>query len=74
LRLPPAKFLNAVYAWCVKFMQPEDREKWDIMLTAPLPGTEKKIRPPSEAEVDAEGEAFLAAMSTHQSLTGGSRG
>ena len=69
LRLPPAKFLNAVYAWCVRYMTPEDREKWDIMLTAPLPGTEK-IRRPSDAEIDAEGAAFLAAMNTHQTLTG----
>ena len=69
LRLPPAKFLNAVYAWCVKYMDPEDREKWDIMLTAPLPGAEKR-RQSSEAEVEAEGAAFLAAMSTHQLLTG----
>jgi hypothetical protein len=67
LRLPSAKFLNAVYAWCVKYMSPEDREKWDMMLTAPLPG---QVRRPTDAEVEAEGEAFLAAMSAHQTLTG----
>jgi hypothetical protein len=69
LRLPPAKFLNCVYAWAVKYMTAEDREKWDIMLTAPLPGTEKNHRP-TESEVEAEGAAFLATMGAHQALTG----
>lgn len=69
LRLPHAKFLNAVYAWCVQHMAPDDREKWDILLTAPLPGTERSHRP-SEVEVEAEGAAFLAAMGTHKTLTG----
>lgn len=57
LRLSPATFCNAVYAWCVKYMGPEDREKWDLMLTAPMPGQEK--RPPTESEVEAEGAAFM---------------
>lgn len=69
LRLPPAKFLNAVYAWAVKHMDLEQREKWDMMLTAPLPGTERTARP-SEAQVEAEGASFLAAMGAHQALTG----
>ena len=69
LRIAPAKFLNAVYAWCVRFMQGEDREKWDMMLTAPLPGTERRVQA-SESQVEAEGASFLAAMSTHQTLTG----
>ena len=68
LRLPPAKFLNAVYAWCVKHMQPDDREKWEIMLTAPLPGAERTR--PSQVTAEAEGAAFLAAMSTHRDLVG----
>lgn len=68
LRLPPAKFLNAVYAWCVRYMEPEDREKWEMMLTAPLPGARPK--PPTEHEAEAEGAAFLAAMMQHQTLTG----
>jgi len=69
LRLPPAKFLNCVYAWCVRYMDPETREKWEMMLTAPLPGTER-TRPPSEVEAEVEGAAFMAAMSQHQTLTG----
>jgi hypothetical protein len=69
LRLPPAKFLNAVYAWAVKWMDAEAREKWDMMLTAPLPGTERRHRP-SEGEVEVEGAAFLAAMGAHRALTG----
>jgi hypothetical protein len=64
-RLSPARFCNAVYAWCVKYMDVEDREKWEAMLTAPLPGA--KPSRPTQAEVDAEGATFLAAMET---LTG----
>ena len=68
LRIAPAKFLNAVYAWCVRFMQPDDREKWDMMLTAPLPGGRPARA--SDTEVEAEGAAFLAAMDAHKTLTG----
>lgn len=68
LRLPAAKFCNCVYAWCVAYMQPEDREKWDMMLSAPLVGAEK--RAPSESEVEAEGASFMAAMSAHRNLVG----
>jgi hypothetical protein len=60
LRLPPAKFTNAVYAWAVQMMLPEDREKWDAMLIAPLPGQERKR--PSEAEVEMEGAAFMGLL------------
>ena len=67
LRLPPAKFLNAVYAWCVRYMQPDDREKWEMMLTAPLPGQKAGA---SDNQVEAEGAAFLAAMDAHKTLTG----
>ena len=69
LRLPAAKFLNAVYAWCVVQMQPDDREKWEIMLSAPIPGTESRVRP-SEVTAEAEGAAFLSAMSAHRNLVG----
>lgn len=60
LRLPAAKFTNAVYAWCVERILPDDREKWDAMLTAPLPGQEKAKA--TDAEIEAEGAAFLAVM------------
>lgn len=68
LRLPPAKFLNCVYAWAVHYMSPEDREKWDMMLTAPLPGAERNR--PSESQIEDEGAAFLSAMTAHKTLTG----
>lgn len=54
LKLSPATFCNAVYAWCVRWMSAEDREKWDMMLTAPVPGSK-----PSEAEIESEGAAFM---------------
>jgi hypothetical protein len=72
LRLPEAKFTNAVYAWCVKYMTPEDREKWDMMLTAPLPGQEK--RKPSEAEVEAEGAAFMQLLNMETQRKQGNTG
>jgi hypothetical protein len=41
-------------------MGPEDREKWDLLLTAPLPGMEKAGA--SDAEAESEGAAFMALM------------
>ena len=64
LRLPPAKFCNAVYAWAVGHMSQEDREKWDMMLTEPLPGQAKK--PPTDMELESEGAAFMALLATEQ--------
>jgi hypothetical protein len=60
LKLSAATFCNAVYAWCVRYMSPEDREKWDTLLNEPLPGQAK--RPPTEAEIEAEGAAFMALL------------
>jgi len=65
LGVSPRKFLNLVYAWCVQFMDAEKREEWDVMLEAPLPGAK-----PTEAQIEREGESFLAAMQMHQQVSG----
>lgn len=38
----------------------DKKEEWLYQLDSPLPGQEKKT--PSRAEVEADGEAFLALM------------
>lgn len=69
IRLPPHRFCNAVYAWCVQHMTPEKREEWDFMLNAPLPGHEQAA--PTETVIEAEGEAFMAVMAMNEQVTGG---
>lgn len=60
LRFPPAKFLNAVYVWCLERIEPEKLEQWLFQLSAPLPGEEDKV---SETTQEVEGDAFMNAMS-----------
>lgn len=54
------RFLNLVYAWCISHLDPEAREQWDADLEAPLDPTSKA--PPSEAQVESEGMAFMDLM------------
>lgn len=61
IRYPVHRFLNCIYAWCVDRIDPETREEWDMMLSAPLPGREAK---PSPAELEADGASFMALMAT----------
>lgn len=65
----PRKFLNLIYAWCVERITPDEREKWETMLVAPLPGA--KPKKPSERTAEDEGAAFMAMMQTHKALTTG---
>jgi hypothetical protein len=48
-----------MYAWCLNRVPPEKHEEWLHMLNKPLPGSESE---PSQQEVEAEGELFMAAM------------
>lgn len=68
IRLPPSRFLNCVYAWCLKRIDPKEREEWDRMLVAPLPGQE--TAKPTEAQLEAEGQDFMALMAHQQQQTG----
>lgn len=72
IRETPRKFLNLVFAWCVAAMNRDDREKWETMLTAPLPGA--KPKKPSEQTAEQEGADFMAMMQQHKALTGGETG
>jgi hypothetical protein len=60
IRLPPHRFLNAVYAWVINRIDPAKHEQWIQQLSAPLPGTEKKK--PTPAQIEAEGADFMATM------------
>lgn len=61
------RFLNCVYAWCLEQVGPEGREKFEEDMAAPLPGSERKASP---AEVEEEGEAFMAMMALAQGQKG----
>jgi len=62
LTLPPHRFMNCVYGWCVERV--EKRDEWDAMLTAELPGREKAK--PTEQQMEQEGADFMATMMAHQ--------
>jgi len=56
----------------VERINPEKREEWEAQMMAPLPGESPAVV--SDAVVEAEGAAFMAAMGQHAALTGGSDG
>lgn len=62
--LPPHRFMNLVFAWCVERIEPEKREQWEMMLTEPLPGME--TAPPTPIEAEQEGMDFMSTMAMHQ--------
>jgi hypothetical protein len=64
IRLPPHRFLNCVYKWCLDRIDPEKVEDWEMMLSAPLPG--EKPAKPTESELEAEGAAFMQMMQIEQ--------
>lgn len=51
-------------------LPPEKREQWDADLTAPLPWEKASEVKPSEAQVEAEGAMFMAAMAQHATQGG----
>lgn len=69
VRLPGHRFLNYVYGWAVKRIDPEKREEWDAMLEAPIPGLSTE---PSEAQIEAEGQSFMALMAAVEEQKGAS--
>lgn len=60
IRLPPHRFLNAVYTWVLGRIAPDKHEQWLAQLNAPLPGAE--VKAPTEAQIEAEGADFMATM------------
>lgn len=63
--MPWHRFLNMIYAWCVKHIDPEKREEWEFMLTSPLPGRERQV---TERDIEDEGAAFMALMAQQGSM------
>ena len=61
IRLPPHRFLNLVFAWCVRRFSDEQKfQEWLFHLEQPLPGDEKKK--PSQTDLQAESDSFMALM------------
>jgi len=58
------RLLNYVYSWCIDRVQ--DRADFDLMLSAPLPGSSPRGRVPTRAELEAEGSDFMAFMGQMQ--------
>jgi hypothetical protein len=56
----PRKFLNLVFAWCLKQIPVEERRDWEENLSAPLEG--QGHREPTQRELETEAEGFLALM------------
>jgi hypothetical protein len=61
LDLPPARFYNAIYAWCIArlVLTGGDRDQFDFMLDAPIPGVDDQTAAPAELQSFA---AFAAAV------------
>lgn len=68
MTMPPHRFMNMVFAWCVERIEPDKREQWEMMLTEPLPGMEAAPATPFQAE--QEGADFMAALAAHQARGG----
>jgi hypothetical protein len=56
--LPPHRFFNFVYSWAIERIPAEKREEWEVNMQMPVrPDAE-----PTPAQVEAEGESFMALM------------
>lgn len=63
MRLPWNRFLNYVYAWCVRRIESDKREEWEMQMALPLPNRRpKSIKAAPTTEIAEDGAAFLAAM------------
>jgi hypothetical protein len=52
-----------VWAWCIDRIDPEKLEDWIIQMNEPLPSQMRNGKPqPTEAQLQAEGESFMALM------------
>lgn len=67
MTVPPHRFMNFVFAWCVERIEHDKREMWEAQLTEPLPGQARAAPTPFQAEDEAA--AFMATMAMHQAQT-----
>lgn len=58
LELSPRRFCNLIYFWCIERVQPDKLEEFEMMLTQPLPGRERR----SEQLAEEDGQMFMALM------------
>jgi hypothetical protein len=65
LRLPPHKFFNHLWAWCVsQFHDPEKYEEWVFQMESPLEG--QTLPTAGNLAADAESfDAFTAALGSN---------
>lgn len=56
LRMPPHRYLNMVYSWCIERIEADKLEDWLVELADLLPWQDAD----SEAAVNLESESFLA--------------
>lgn len=66
MHLPPDRFLNCIYVWCIERIPQDKREAWEHDLISPLPGEETRV---TEEQAEEEGAAFMAMMQINQQLT-----
>jgi len=52
-----------VWTWCLERVPDDKREEWIKQMNDPLPGS--KSRGPTEAELQADADTFMAAMLAH---------
>lgn len=60
MALSPQKFLDTVYVWAIKRLDPEKREQWEAEMDAPLPWQINKA--PSQEQIEEEGQDFMNFM------------
>jgi hypothetical protein len=61
------RFLNAIYAWCLPRIDPQERDKWLFQLNAPIPGRVTQVSAREEMDSFA---AFAGAFGVTQPSTG----
>lgn len=64
ITLPPDRFCNLVYAWCVKHIEPKKLEEWHVLLNEPLPWESEAPAGYEEWDDEFEAQTFGAAWET----------
>lgn len=62
MRLPVRKFLNVVMRWAMGQIEPKDREEWRRKMAEPFGQAVEGKRQPTNAELQADRDAFMSAM------------
>ena len=54
------RFLNFIYTWVLERV--EDRKDFDALLVAPLSRSASRVKAPSRADLESEGDDFMSFM------------